>query len=416
MANGKNQTLLNRHRWLTTAVAVIVAVVLFASFANRRGDAITVHAAAVVRANIRSLISTNGKIEPIQNFEAHAPIATTVKHLFVKEGDHVKRGQLLLQLDDAEARSQAARALAQLKAAQADINAVERGGTQEEVLTVDAQLVKAKTARDTAERDLNATRLLQQRNLASPAEVTEAENRLKTADADLQLLQQKQKDRYSRPEVDKVEAQKSEAQAAYDAALDVLEKCNIRAPYDGEVYMLPVRQGVFVQAGDLLLQQADLSKVLVRVFVDEPDVGRLAPGQKVEVTWDAMPGRTWQGTLNAVPSAVKLRGTRNVGEATTIIENKDFKLLPNVNVGVSIITAEHYDVLTAPREAVHLDDGKSYVFQIVDNELKRRNVETSVSTLTNVEITKGLSENAVVALGSTNAKPLRDGMSVKVVQ
>jgi HlyD family secretion protein len=416
MANGKNQSLLNRNGWITTASLIVAAVVLFASFANRRGDAIPVHAAKVVRTSIRSLISTNGKVEPIHNFEAHAPIPTTVKRLLVKEGDHVKQGQLLLQLDDAEARSQAARALAQLKAAQADINAVERGGTQEEVLTLDTQLVKAQTARDSAQRDLNATRILQQKNLASMGEVKEAENRLQAAEADLQLLQQKQKDRYSRPEVAKVEAQKSEAQAAYDAAQGILQKCNIRAPYDGEVYVLPVRPGVYVQAGELLLQQADLSKVLVRAFVDEPDVGRLAPGQKVEVNWDAIPGRIWQGTLNSIPSAVKLRGTRNVGETTTIIENHDFKLLPNVNVAITIVTAEHDRVLTAPREAVHLGDGKSYVFQIVDNELKRRDVETSVSTLTDVEITKGLSENSVVATGSTNAKPLRSGMSVKVVQ
>ena len=182
------------------------------------------------------------------------------------------------------------------------------------------------------------------------------------------------------------------------------------------VYALPVRQGVYVQAGELLLQEADLSRVLVRAFVDEPDVGRLAPGQKIEVTWDAVPARIWEGTLNAVPSVVKLRGTRNVGETTTIVQNPDFKLLPNVNVGVTIITAEHHHVLTAPREAVHIDDSRAYVFQILEEQLKRRNVETSVSNLTEVEIIKGLSENSIVAVGAMNGKPLRDGMPVRVVQ
>jgi HlyD family secretion protein len=336
--------------------------------------------------------------------------------LLVKEGDHVKQGQLLLQLDDAEARSQAARALAQLKRAQADLNAVENGGTQEEVLTLDAQLVKARAELDAAQRNLDAVRSLEQKHAASPGEVKEAENRVQAAEADLQLVEQKQKDRYSRPEVAKVEAQKSEAQAAYDAAQEVLAKSNARAPFDGVVYALPVRQGVYVQAGELLLQEADLSRVLVRAFVDEPDVGRLAPGQKIEVTWDAVLGRIWQSTLNAVPSVVKLRGTRNVGETTTILENNDFKLLPNVNVGVTIITAEHDHVLTAPREAVHIDDSKAYVFQILEDQLKRRNVDTSVSNLTEVEITRGLSENSVVAVGAINGKPLRDGMSVRVVQ
>jgi HlyD family secretion protein len=414
--NGRNQSFFARNRWLTTASAVVVAVVLFASFANRRSDSVPVRAATIVRDNIRSVVSTNGKIEPVQNFEAHAPVPTTVRHLLAREGDHVRRGQLLLQLDDAEARSQAARALARLKGAQADVNAVERGGTQEEVLTLDAQLIKARAEVDAAQRNLNAIHSLQQKNAASPGEVKDAENKVQAAQADLQLIQQKQKDRYSKPEVAKVEAQKIEAQAAYDAAQDILAKSNIRAPFDGIVYALPVRQGVYVQAGELLLQEADLSRVLVRAFVDEPDVGRLAPGQKIEVTWDAVPGRIWQGTLNAVPSVVKLRGTRNVGETTTIVQNSDFKLLPNVNVGVTIITAEHDHVLTAPREAVHIDDSKAYVFQILEDQLKRRIVDTSVSNLTEVEITKGLSENSVVAVGATNGKALREGMSVRVVQ
>ena len=414
--NGKNQSFFARNRWLTTALAVMAAVVLFASFGNRKSDAVPVRAATIVRDNIRSVVSTNGKIEPVQNFEAHAPVPTTVQRVLVKEGDHVRRGQLLLQLDDAEARSQAAKALAQLKSAQADVNAVERGGTQEEVLTLDAQLVKARAEVEAAQRNLDATRSLQQKNAASPGEVKDAENKLQAAQADLQLVQQKQKDRYSKPEVAKVEAQKSEAQAAHDAAQDILAKSNIRAPFDGIVYALPVRRGVYVQAGELLLQEADLSRVLVRAFVDEPDVGRLAPGQKIEVTWDAVPGRIWQGTLSAVPSVVKLRGTRNVGETTTIVQNDDFKLLPSVNVGVTIITAEHDHVLTAPREAVHIDDSKAYVFQILEDQLKRRNVDTSVSNLTEVEITNGLSENSVIAVGATNGKQLRDGLSVRVVQ
>ena len=361
------------------------------------------------------MVSTNGRVEPLQNVEAHAPVPATVKRVLVKEGDQVKKGQLLLQLDDADARTQAARAVAQLKAAQADVNAIQRGGSQEEVLTLDAQLIKARTERDAAARNLDALRRLQQKGAASVGEVKQAEAKLQSAEADLQLLQQKQKERYSGPEIAKFAAQKSQAQAAYDAAQEVLQKSNVRAPFDGIVYWLPVRQGVYVQAGDLLLQEADLSKVLVRAFVDEPDLGRLAPGQKIEVTWDAVPGRVWYGSVNGIPSTVKLRGTRNVGETTCIVENKDFKLLPNVNVGVTIVTAEEQGVVMVPREAVRLDDSKPYVFQIVDNELRRRDVETSVSNLTQVEITKGIPEKAVVAVGSINAKPLREGLPVKVV-
>jgi HlyD family secretion protein len=405
-----------RHRWIVTTIAIVAAVVLLASFMSRE-PAVPIRAVDAQRGTIRSVVSTNGKVEPLQNFEAHAPIGTTVKKILVREGDHVKQGQLLLQLDDADARSQAARAQAQVLAAESDLSAIQKGGNREEVLTLASQITKARTDCDTAQRNLDALRKLRQEGAASPGEVKNAEDQLKRANADLDLLLAKQKDRYSEPEIARVEAQKSEAQAAFAAAEDRLNQLNIRAPFDGVVYSLPVQQGAYLNPGDLVLQEADLSKVRVRAFVDEPDIGRLAPGDKIEVTWDALPDRTWEGTVSVIPAVIKLHGTRNVGETTCIVDNKDFKLLPNVNVGVTIVTAEHRDVLTVPREAVHQDDdGKAYVYQIVENELQRRYVQTSISNLTKVEVTGGLAENALIALGPLNSKPLRSGLAVKVVR
>ncbi len=397
--------------WL--ALGVVAALALVPLFT--RSSPLKVRTTTVERGPIRSQISTNGKVEPIRNFEAHSPAATTVKRVLVKEGDHVRQGQLVLELDDADLRSQAARAQTQLKAAQADQSAIRNSGTREEVLTLDAQLVKAHSARDFAQRNLDALRRLQQQGAASAGEAKQAEDALQRAQADTTLLEQKQKDRYSQPEVAKVQAQGTEAQAAYDAAEDALQKSSIRAPFDGIVYALPVKQGAYVQIGELLLQEGDLSKMLVRTFVDEPDIGRLAAGEKIEVTWDALPSRTWRGTVSAIPSTVKMRASRSVGEVTCVVDNQDLRLLPNVNVGVTVITAEHTGVLTLLREAVHMDDTKPYVYQVVDGQLKRQVVEVSVQNLTRVEITGGLPENAVVALSSTDSKPMTDGARVKVV-
>ena len=405
----------SQRRWLVWAAGIVVAVLLLASFMSR-DEVIPVRAATVERNSIRSVISTNGKVEPVQSFEAHAPVGTTVKKLLVKEGDRVKKGQLLAQLDDADASSQAARALAMVRTAQADASALRSGGNQEEVLTLSSQLVKSENARDTAQRNLEALKRLQQQGAASPGEIKQAEDQFAAAEADLKLIQQKQKDRYSQPEIAKVDAQKNEAQSAYAAAENILSQLNIRAPFEGVVYSLPVHQGAYVNPGDLVLQEADLSKVLVRAYVDEPDVGRLAPGQKIDLTWDAMPGRTWQGSVSSIPSTVKLLGTRNVGETTCIVDNQDLKLLPNINVGVTIVTAEHQNSLTVPREAVRLDDGKTFVYEIVNNELKRRDIQTAISNLTQVEISNGVTDKALLALASTNSKPLREGVAVKVVR
>ena len=372
-------------------------------------------ATTVRRGPIRSLVSTNGKVEPIQNFEAHTPIATTVKSLFVKEGDHVRKGQLLLQLDDADIRAQAARAQAQIKSAQADQSALKSGGTQEEVITINSQLIKARNARDAAQRNLNALQRLQEQGAASPGEVRQAQDTLQRAQADANLLEQKQQDRYSPPEVAQIQARAEEAEAAYASAEDALRKSSVRAPFDGIVYSLPVKPGAFVPGGELLLQEADLFRVLVRAFVDEPDVGRLQVGQKVEVTWDAVPGRVWYGVVNSVPSTVKLRTNRNVGEATCLIDNHDLRLLPNINVGVTIIVAEHENVLTLQRDALRLDDSKPYVFRIVANRLHQQTVQFSLQNLTRVEITSGLSEGDTVAVPAEEQKPLVERAKVKVV-
>jgi len=400
-------------RWWTTALVVLAGVVILAAFDSRHDDAVPIRTAQVQQGKIRSVISTNGKIEPVNNFEAHAPISTSVQRVLVKEGAAVKQGELLVVLDDADARTQAARAQTQLKSAQADLATIERGGNQEEVLNLDVQFVKARTDRDAAQRNLNALQKLEKQGAASAGEVRDAENTLARADAQLEFLKQKQTKRYSNAEVARVQAQRDEAHAAYEAAQDTLAKSNVRAPFDGIVYSLPVKQGGFVSSGDLLLQVADLRKVLVRAFVDEPDVARLAPGDPIEITWDASPGRVWHSTVTAVPSTVKLRGARNVGETTSIVDNKDLKLLPNVNVGVTIIAAEHENVLIVPREAVRSDDSQPYVLQIVGHELKRRNVETALSNLTQVEIARGLSANDLIAINSVNGKPIGDGTQVR---
>jgi HlyD family secretion protein len=401
-------------RWLLWTIGVVAGVLLLASFMPH-GDTVPVRAARVERGTIRSLVSTNGKVEPVLNFEAHSPIGTTLTQLLVKEGDHVKKGQLLAQLDDASIRSQAAQAMAQLRTAEANGSAIRSGGNQEELLTLNAQLVKARTARDTAQHNLQALQSLQQQGASSSGEVRDATSQLARTEADVKLLEQKQKDRYSQPEIQQAAARQSEAQSAYAAAEDVLRQLNIRAPFDGIVYAIAPRQGAYLNAGDLVLQEADLSKVLVRAYVDEPDVGRLKIGEPIEITWDAVPGRVWQGTVSAVPATVKIQGTRNVGETTCVVSNADYKLLPNVNVGVTIVVGEHRDVLTLPREALRQDDQGAYVLQIQNNELHRRNVQTSITNLTHVEVASGLNDNDLVALNSTNSKPIQNGTVVKLV-
>jgi HlyD family secretion protein len=405
---------IKRNKWVVIVLPVVVIIALVMALTKR--SVIPVRAESAHRESITNTISTNGKIEPVENFEAHAPAAASVKRVLVKPGQQVRAGQLLVQLDDSDARAQAARALAQLRAAEADLNAVRGGGTHEEVLTTQANLTKAQTERDAAQRNLDAVRKLQQSGSASAGEVTEAENRLQRANAELQLLQQRKTGRYSTPEVARVQAQAAEARAAYQAAQDLLAKSNITAPRAGTVYSLPIREGSFVNAGDLIVQVADLTKMQVRAFVDEPEIGKLQQDQRATITWDAVPGRTWEGVITRVPSTVVQRGTRNVGEVVAAVDNKDLKLLPNVNVNVLVTTEKADNALTVSREAVLQNGGRRYVFAINGDKLHRRDVETGIADLTRIQIIKGIDEGTKVALGSANQQALYDGAPVKLVQ
>lgn len=403
---------LQRNRLLALLIAAVAIVLLFAAF-RAGGERVPVRTARAVREPLVNTISTNGTAKPVKDFVAHATIATTVKQVHVRAGDQVKQGQRLVTLDAGEARAAAATALARLRAAEADFAAVQRGGTREEVIGRQADRVRAHGEVQEAERRVESLRRLRQSGAASAAELQAAEDRLKTAQANLEALEQKSTGRYSSEEVARAQARLDEARAAYSTAQAAFSNTDIAAPFAGTVYRLDVEPGAYVQPGRLIVAVAQLDPMEVTAYVDEPEIGRLQLGQPVTVRWDAMPDRTWEGKLTRLPSAVAQRGARSVGEIACTIANADHRLLPNVNVSVAVTTSRNENALTVPREAVQRGEHATFVFEIVDGRLHRREVKTAASSLTKTEITGGLNENAVVALGAVSDRPLQDGMAVK---
>ena len=398
-------------------IVAILAVIVLAAFISHRRGTVAVRTDRVIKQDLVTSISTNGKVEPIENFEPHAAAATTVKKIYVREGQQVRKGELMMQLEDADVRAQAARAAAQVKTAEADQNAIKSGGSHEEVLNGQSDLVKAQAERDTAQKNYDALQSLAKTGAAAPAEVQDAASRLAIAEKQLQVLHEKQTQRYSRPEVNKVEAQAEQARAAYAAAQGQLQHTEIRAPFDGTVYSIPVKQGEYVQQGELLIELADLHRVQVRAFVDEPELGKLAAGQTVSVTWDALPGKTWHGEISQMPYTVTTYGTRNVGQVLCRVDNNDARLLPNINVTVNVSIANKKDVVTVAREALHDDENGRFVFVIKDGHLERRPVEAGIANNTRIEITNGLEPGESVALNTLNsAEGLRPGLEVRAAR
>ncbi len=180
----------------------------------------------------------------------------------------------------------------------------------------------------------------------------------------MEFLQQKGSRRFSRYDQEKAQADLANAEAAVKAAQDLIANSNVQAPFAGTVYSLPVRQGAYVNTGDLLVQVADLAQMQVRAFIDEPDIGRLQMGQAVKITWDGLPGRVWTGKVAALPTNIVSRGSRMIGEVLCAVDNQDKKLLPNVNVTAVVVTADTANALTLPREALHQEDNHSIVYVV----------------------------------------------------
>jgi HlyD family secretion protein len=404
----------NTRLYVWLASAILVCAVFYTARTLTR-TTLSVRVYTVTRGSIKSTLSTNGKMQPTANYEAHAPFAGLIKTLLIQEGDRVPQGKLLLTMDDADARARLQTALAALDGARASANALSRGGTQEERLTLGGDTGRAQAELDQAKQSLATLQKLAANGAASPSEVNAAQNRVNNDEASLRLLGQRKTDRYDAGDLNHARATVAEAQALVTAAQQALANANVRAPFAGTVYSLPVSLTEYVQQGDRLLQMADLSKMEVVAYFDEPDIGKLHIGQPVAITWVGKPDRTWNGHISRLPATVVAYTTRNVGEVYCTIDDANGELLPNTNVNVTVTTANVPDALYVPREALHTEQGLSYVYRVVRGKLKRTRVTVGNLNLTQIQIGSGLQAGDVVALGSTNTQPLVDGVQVDIV-
>jgi HlyD family secretion protein len=401
--------------WIYRSLAVLVIVVFFTVRALTR-DRLEVRAAPAARVPLVSTISTNGRVEPELNYEVHSPIATSVKAVYVQPGDQVAAGKLLLALDDVQARAREVAAESGVKAAQAALEATTHNGTQQERQFAEADVARAQLERDAARRSLEALTKLNSTGAASLSEVAAARERLDAAEGNLQALEQSASNRYSPAEVERARAALKDAEASLSAARDVVEQTQVRAPAAGTVYSVDTGRTEYVEEGKLLLQLADLHHELVRAYFDEPEIGRLAVGQKIQIKWDAKPGRVWNGHIERTPVTVINLGTRSVGEVLVKIDDADGDLLPDTNVTVTATISSEANALSIPRDALHAENGKTYVYKVVKDGLQRVFVTTGTTNLTQVAILAGLEEGDVVATGTISGQPLQEGVPIKVVR
>ena len=398
--------------WFWRSTALVIVIVFFGAHYLLR-DQLPVRVARVEHGVLQNTVSTNGRMEPVVNYPFYSPLPTTVKAVYVQTGDTVRPGKLLMTLDDVDARSRVATAQSSVRAAQAALNAAMHNGTQAERQTAAAEVEQDRLTRDLTQHNLDALTRLASTGAASQGEVTAAREQLATAQASLNAAEQTAQHRYSPDEIARAQAAVADAEAALAAARHIESQTSIYAPIAGTVYTMDAAPAEYAEAGKLLLQMADLHQVRVRAYFDEPDLGRLAIGQSVLIHWDAKPDREWHGHIARLPVSVVTYTTRNVGEVLVSLDDSEEGLLPDTNVTATVTISSEPNALSMPREALHEQNGKYFVYKVVDKHLKRVPVTIGSPTLTEVSILSGLVDGDVVATGTTNGQPLQEGVTIK---
>jgi HlyD family secretion protein len=404
--------------FLVLAAVVAIALVRLSG----RQPVAKISAVTPIRENVISSISSNGKVEPIAPYVMRTQLDTFIERISAVEGQAVKKGQLLLELNVKDATAQLAEARSKLLRAEDDLRAAKAGGRSDEAARTEGQLAAAVAQRDRLRRNHDSLERLIAQQAATKDELAANDLDLAKAEAQVrQLTAAKQEfERGVKLDASRTSLQVEQLRSEVAALDEKVRDGRIAAPADGTLYSLPAKAGDYVKVGDLLAEMADLHKVRVRAFIDEPELGGLEPGEPVRITWDALPNRSWMGKTQVIPKQVVARGARSVGELLCEVNNDKLELLPNINVNVRINSRERMNVLTVPRGTVEAQGGQKFVFVILRNALgvgkatlQKREIHVGIADATNYEVLSGLQEGDMIALPGD--LDLKDGMPVRIV-
>jgi HlyD family secretion protein len=444
-------------------LAITVAVAIHQSSKN----IVTVQTGKVQRQNLSSIVSASGEIKPKTYVNIGANAYGKITHLYVKEGDHVKKGQLLAQLENVQSSADVSASQASVQAAETDALAAAAA-----LNTSDADLQRAQADYARNKLDWDRAQNLFKDGLISKSDFDSRQNAWATADSG--LVQAKARVAQAKAQKDSADRHVTQARANLTRVADVLQKTTYAAPYDGVVTNLPVREGESVvigiqnALGSTLLTLADMSVITAEVKVDETDIVNVHLGEPAEVTIDAIPKKVFHGTVSEIGdnAIVRSTGVATSQQATASEEAKDFKVVvtvtdppPDLRPGLSttakITTAARANVLSIPIQAlsvrtkaqleqekatpgsVHAAGPSPKETSSRDNEKDRQGkdqkedvqgvfvirnkkaefvpVATGISGTSDIEVINGLNEGDEIITGSYKIlRTLRSGSGIKV--
>ena len=432
------------------AVAAIVGFTVYQSHKN----VVTVQTGKAQRMDLIAVVSASGEMKPKTYVNIGANAFGKITKLYVKEGDQVKRGQMLVQLENVQSAADMDAMQASLDAARTDAVAAEAG-----LNTSVADLNRAKSDAERSDLDWARAQGLYKDALISKSDYDMQKANHQTAVAG--LAQAQARVAQAKAQKESADGRIEQANANLTHATDVLKKTTYQAPFDGVITNLPVREGETVvigiqnAPGSTLMTLADLSVITAEVKVDETDIVNVQMGQPAQVTIDAIPKKTFKAVVTQIGdnAIVRSTGVSTSQQISTSQEAKDFKVVvtlqdppddlrPGLSATAKITTATRGSALTIPIQSLTIrrqadlvqkdekgavqaaapakDPAKEKeeiqgVFILRNHKAEFVPVDTGIAGTTDIEVIKGLKEGDEIVTGSYKVlRTLRPGSSVKV--
>ena len=440
-------------------IAVLLAIMVTFTVHQSSKNVLTVQTGKAQKQDLATIVSGSGEIKPKTYVNIGANAYGKITHLYVREGDAVKKGQLLAQIENVQSAADVSANQAALQAAETDALAADAG-----LKTSQADLLRAKADFERNKQDWERAQNLYKDGLIAKSDFDSRQNAWATADAG--LSQAEARVSQAKAQQDSAGKHVAQARATLTRVTDVLQKTTYEAPYDGVVTNLPVREGESVVVGiqnalgSTLMTIADMSVITAEVKIDETDIVNVHLGQSAEVTIDAIPRKTFHGTVSEIGdnAIVRSSGVSTSQSATASEEAKDFKVVvtladppkdlrPGLSTTAKITTARKEGVLAVPIQALTLrtkdqieqqnnapgtvhaaapgaaetaskskkEDDVQGVFVIRNRKAMFVPVTTGITGTTDIEVLTGLNAGDEVITGSYKVlRSLRPGSSVKV--
>ncbi len=443
-------------------VVSISSTVGYSIFARNRG-VVAIQSGRVLRQDLTQTVSANGEIKPKKDVNVSSNMMGRIVHMPVKEGDRVRTGDLLVQLESIQTEADVKAAEASLDAAEADVE-----GMVAQIRSADATVASAKAEITRAEADLVRAKQAFDRQEQLNNQGIVAKDAYEKAKADYQIADAtlvSDKARLAQSEAQAAQALKqrdstytriAQQRAALTRAKDAFSKATIRATLDGIITYLPVNEGEIAivgvqnQPGTVLMTIADMSVITAEVNVDETDIVNVKLGQEAQIKVDALGDKVLMGRVSEVGNSALTRGNGTTtatatSTSTTTQEAKDFKVVvtlddppkelrPGLSCTATIVTATRQQILTVPIQALTIREfdadadaakkdptsnkkkvEKEGVFTLKDGIALFRPVKTGIMGTTDIEILEGVAENDDVVTGPYQVlRTLKDNTRIKI--